>query len=791
MAEAAHEDNYPSTYPQATPGSSLDIVFRALYAAGSEFEDGADWTCPIHDDQHASLGVHAGADRGSPYAVLVHCPVCSTHFDNSKVFVEQFARVLGISTDVLTYEQGPRSHVLTPGERQAHGYSRHTKAREGELQAIYEYRLSDGATCLRVLRYVDERGRKFFRQQRVNGYGQALFGLKPETPRPAYKLPLLDRIWADCERTGVTDEDWPVLFVTEGEKACEAVWAAGAAATCFAGGSNAKDEWIDEGVADLGRARYVSIIADRDESGVAYAWRVYDAFRRAFGSNIKLKVVQSATLEKGDDVVEHLEAGHSLDELIRIKRKSGGGSVTPIRPDVKVEPDVEVPSEKHWPAPEEPVKVARHFINRFYPAIEGKSIFSTYNDDFFAWDAEQNRWVEITTARLRHEVQDALERARYVKVRDGEEVLVPWCPTKPKIDLIVDALRNATWQASDPIDGKLIHFKNGNLDLRDGSFSRPTPHNFNLNSLPYLYESDNHSHPEWDRFLTSLWGADSDEALLLQEWFGYVLSGAVDHHKALMMVGPPRSGKSTISRVLSELVGREAVAAPTMMSLASNFGLASLIGKPLAIIGDARMGHRGSTEVVERLLAIIGRDSLDVDRKNKSIWTGRLPCRIVLMSNELPRLIENSGALAARFLTLVMSESFLGREDRDLENRLLAECPAIVNWALEGYRRLLDVGRFTLPESSYRADRELLEFTSPVRRFVLECCDFDEDSTITLADAYDAYKLWCEDEGMRADSKTMLTRNVKTAFPSVRNEIRYSKSLGKPERMLVGLKLKV
>ena len=54
--------------------------------------------------------------------------------------------------------------------------------------------------------------------------------------------------------------------------------------------------------------------------------------------------------------------------------------------------------------------------------------------------------------------------------------------------------------------------------------------------------------------------------------------------------------------------------------------------------------------VVERLLSVSGEDSLTIDRKYREPWTGRLPTRFVVMTNELPRLSDSSGALASRFI---------------------------------------------------------------------------------------------------------------------------------------------
>ena len=82
---------------------------------------------------------------------------------------------------------------------------------------------------------------------------------------------------------------------------------------------------------------------------------------------------------------------------------------------------------------------------------------------------------------------------------------------------------------------------------------------------------------------------------------------------------------------------------PTLASLGTNFGLSPLLGKPLAIISDARLGDTPTHTVVERLLSITGEDMLTVDRKFRDPWSGKLPTRFVVLSNELPRFKDSSG----------------------------------------------------------------------------------------------------------------------------------------------------
>src|SRR6202023_2117735 len=99
-------------------------------------------------------------------------------------------------------------------------------------------------------------------------------------------------------------------------------------------------------------------------------------------------------------------------------------------------------------------------------------------------------------------------------------------------------------------------------------------------------------------------------------------------------------------------------------------------------------GKTDQQSISECLLAVSGEDTVTIDRKYKSTWTGRLQTRFILLSNELPRIADASGALANRFIVLMMTKTFIGNEDIELTAKLLRELPGILNWAIEGYRRL-------------------------------------------------------------------------------------------------------
>ena len=192
---------------------------------------------------------------------------------------------------------------------------------------------------------------------------------------------------------------------------------------------------------------------------------------------------------------------------------------------------------------------------------------------------------------------------------------------------------------------------------------------------------------------------------------------------------------------------KENVAGPTLSGLSQNFGLAPLIDKPLAIISDARLGGRTDVHTIaERILAITGEDSLTIDRKFRDAWTGKLPTRFLVLTNELPKLQDASGALASRFIVLRLTRSFFGKEDLALTQRLLTELPAILVWAMTGYDRLVARGYFVQPSSAHQVVTELEDLASPMGAFVRDRCIVGPAHCVGCETLYEAWLAWCTEQ---------------------------------------------
>jgi putative DNA primase/helicase len=416
--------------------------------------------------------------------------------------------------------------------------------------------------------------------------------------------------------------------------------------------------------------------------------------------------------------------------------------------------------------------VAREYVEQHCRHDSGALTLRYWRGGWWQW--RTSHWTEIENRAVRGMLYRFTENAVY----PGPKGPLPWLPTARKVYDVADALTAITLLPEDTdqpcwIDGRengnIVAVGNGLLDVTSRHLHSHTPHFFNTTAVPFDYAADAGAPARWLEFLSDLWPKEPEAIDVLCEWFGYVISGRLDLHKILLMVGPTRGGKGAIARVLTALVGRQNVAGPTLHSLSGDFGLAPLLGKPLAIISDARFSGKGAGVVVERLLAISGEDGITVNRKFRDQWTGKLPSRLHIISNELPKLGDASTAIVGRFVLLMLIRSWLGKEDHNLEQRLHAELPAILNWSLDGLERLTgNDGRFTRVPAADDAIIQMRDLASPVAAFVRQECEIGAQHEIAADDLFTAYRTWCETNEHPKSSTAVFGRDLRAAVPSVR-----------------------
>jgi putative DNA primase/helicase len=585
------------------------------------------------------------------------------------------------------------------------------------------------------------------------------------------------------------------------------------------------DDDLDSFVREQDRHRSLTVVreeGDRDIIGETRRW--LDKLK-ADTSTVDTCTAMHRAVERWADgsrenqlrgalaVVRLDERGHhglaaALDQLWRVRAKSSrdfqrivefahGRVITNPAPPNKI--GCRCPNASTvWPSPAQPLAVARQLLSEKTSA-DGHLLLRRWRGDF--WSYSGPAWHIIDPESLRKWLYERLEHVKYKRTNPntGKTEQIPWSPDKPKVDKVLDAmipptLLDATtdapiWLSTGKPATGYVPCLNGLVNVQTQKITPCTPHYFGTVAIPVTYNPDVGPPLEWLKFLRTLWpdlnGEPAGEIRALQQWFGYVLSGRLELQKMLLVVGPPRCGKGTIARILRDLVGAANTSAPTLAGIAQNFGLETSIGKSLMIVGDARLSQQGQETVVERLLSISGEDTLTLDRKNKTAWTGTMQTRVMILSNELPRFVDASGAIASRFIILKLNQTFLGREDTKLETRLREEFPAILKWALDGLTDLNEAERMHQPPSHLDAMQEMYDLVSPISSFLRDVCGVgdecapDQNGVVAFAELYAEYEKWCKENGRHAKNTAGFSADLKTQMPELKTDVRPRNAAGR------------
>ena len=291
------------------------------------------------------------------------------------------------------------------------------------------------------------------------------------------------------------------------------------------------------------------------------------------------------------------EGSHARERHQR--RDAPGAPPPPPPPSSDANGKAEQPEPKPKPgkagkillSPAAPLESARKFIALHHMHAFTRTLHHQQSD-FFTWDGVCYRVMADEGMRA------ALYRFLDLALRKDGESVAPFDPDRRKVADVLEATRAeaqlaATVRAPAWLDAEdhyaadeILPCANGLLHMPSRDLLALTPAFFAVNAVVFAYDPDAPEPREWLAFLTSLWPDDQEAISTLQEVFGLMLTAETRYEKILMLVGPKRSGKGTVARILRALRGHASVAGPTLSGLGGHFGMEGLIDKPVAIISD-------------------------------------------------------------------------------------------------------------------------------------------------------------------------------------------------------------
>lgn len=350
-------------------------------------------------------------------------------------------------------------------------------------------------------------------------------------------------------------------------------------------------------------------------------------------------------------------------------------------------------------------------------------------------------WPVVPELRIKRSICEVIEAAKPEGVKPTNSLL----SSVTELTRVKVAIPDDHWNA----DPDILVCKNGALRISARELGAHRPEHYATSAVPYDY--DPKATPAvWHYFLNNtVPGATT----FLQEFAGYALTTNMAHEVALWLYGPPGSGKSTFLAGLQAMLGHRAGLLGLAEIERNRFALADLPGKTLVVASEQPSSYLASTNVLNQ---IISGEPLQVERKYQDPVTVLPRCKIAWAMNELPRVADANSGLFRRVKVVKFPTLPPDERDPEIKRVIEEEGAGILNWALEGLRRLGERGDFNVPASVEEATTQFRENNDVPALFVADRCVKDSGAREKAGELYSEYRQWCEDNGHRPQSSTRL-----------------------------------
>jgi len=310
----------------------------------------------------------------------------------------------------------------------------------------------------------------------------------------------------------------------------------------------------------------------------------------------------------------------------------------------------------------------------------------------------------------------------------------------------------------------LINLKNGTLEI-DKHNIELREHNrddFLTYVLNYNYDATATA-PIFTKFINEVLPCEDTQSVL-QEFIGYVFSTNLKLEKVAVLYGSGANGKSVFFEVITQLMGKDNL---------SFKGLGDICMK-----GDKGNNHRAELESklinyaselnpqgadIEIFKALVSSEPISARRLYKDVFTMVNTAKLIFNANTLPKEVERTRGFFRRFLIIPFDVTITDdKKDINLHNKIIdAELSGVLNWAINGLKRLIQNEDFTHSEAVNKAIETYKKESNSVALFMEEESLYpDDDARLPNKALYGMYKDFVIDAGMGKMSNVNFSKEM-------------------------------
>lgn len=301
-----------------------------------------------------------------------------------------------------------------------------------------------------------------------------------------------------------------------------------------------------------------------------------------------------------------------------------------------------------------------------------------------------------------------------------------------------------------------IPFLNGVFDITTGHLLQHSPLFYFTYLIPVSYDPSA-TCPNIENFLREV--IHEDDIEVFYEFVGYCLIPETRLHKAIMLLGEGRNGKTTLLNVVEAFLGKDNVANQSLRALSEQrFSISHLFGKLANIHDDLPSTALRETGAFKMLTS---GSRLSIEKKFKDFFEFENTAKLFFAANTLPYTFDETDAFFRRWLIFNFPNKFEGENcDPDILGSLTTplELSGLLNRALYHLNNLLKRKRYADGKTTEEIRREYMEKSNPVAFFCEECIEEDPDEFETKDKIYSAFAAFCRKRKLPMIDKAVFGR---------------------------------
>jgi len=312
---------------------------------------------------------------------------------------------------------------------------------------------------------------------------------------------------------------------------------------------------------------------------------------------------------------------------------------------------------------------------------------------------------------------------------------------------VLEGLRRSCPVVTKPKYGQLkVTLQNGVYDLVTDELLPQSPEHFQTCQIPVGYQPEA-DYTKFRKYLADVTCGDHSLENVMQEMMGYVLIDNAKAERAFYLYGPGQNGKSVFANILMALVGTDNASSNPLSMFGKQFGLENVVGKMMNIAGENNEAL--GSAATEILKAMISGDTISVARKFKQAVSYLATCKLFFLMNTLPDTDDTSHGFFRKVLIVPFNRIFSEDvKNPNLKDELIVELPGILNWALEGAKRLIANNyRFSPSDVVEKAAKDYKAEQNPVELFYKEGLAYNPGARIPRKSVHSAYMRFLEEQG--------------------------------------------